>query len=293
MRKAGIPKLCILAMAAIVFVAGRAFAADAVLSAPEHVGVGKPFLVMVSAEDLPDEGVAEWRGGKVALDFRKDGNRHTALAMFGTEADESPGTPFPLEVRLNVRGKTEKLSKNISLNAVEYTVQHLSLPEKMVTPPKEVLDRINREAAMVKSALAGSRPERLWEVPFVSPLNGAVTSPYGTTRTMNGTKKGIHKGVDLRAAVGTPVAAPARGVVVLAEDLYFAGKCVYVDHGSGVFSVMMHLSEIAVKAGDMVEPTDVIGKTGQSGRVTGPHLHFGVRVQGKWVNPLSLLAGQS
>jgi murein DD-endopeptidase MepM/ murein hydrolase activator NlpD len=108
---------------------------------------------------------------------------------------------------------------------------------------------------------------------------------------MNKTAKGFHKGVDLRAVLGTPVAAPSRGVVALADDLYFAGKCVYIDHGNGVFSVMMHLSEISVKAGDKVEPGDLVGKTGQTGRVTGPHLHFGVRVQGKWVNPLPLFEG--
>ncbi|MFP4481890.1 MAG: M23 family metallopeptidase [Thermovirgaceae bacterium] len=290
MMKNGLIKSCLVMLFTAVLLVGQGIAAEIILTAPDHAGIGKPFTVMVSAEDLPDEGVLSWRGIEVPLDFRKEGNRHFAMVMLGSQADEAPGTSPTVKVRLNVRGKERILEKAIRLKAIEYPVQHLSVPEKMVTPPKEVLERIREETAMVKEALARSRPKRLWDIPFVPPLEGAVTSPYGTTRTMNGMKKGIHKGVDLRAAMGTPVAAPAAGVVALAGDLYFAGKCVYIDHGNGVFSVMMHLSEIAVQTGDPVGAGDVIGKTGQSGRVTGPHLHFGVRVHGKWVNPLPLVA---
>ncbi|MGC9372102.1 MAG: M23 family metallopeptidase [Thermovirgaceae bacterium] len=290
MLKRGLFQSFCVALFAVVFLSGRTLAADIILTAPDYAGIGKPFTVMVFTEDLPDEGALSWRGTEVPMDFRKEGNGHFALVMLGSQADEEPGTDFVMEVRLNIRGKTEVLEKQVTLKAVTYPVQHLSVPKKMVTPPEEVLERIRRESAMVKKALAGSNPGRLWEIPFVPPLEGTVTSPYGTTRTMNGVKKGIHTGVDLRAAMGTPVVAPAGGVVVLADDLYFAGKCVYIDHGNGVFSVMMHLSEIAVQDGDTVRPGDLVGKTGRSGRVTGPHLHFGVRVHGKWVNPLPLIA---
>ena len=281
-------KFILAVMMLFIFAANGAFAAEVILTAPGRVEVGKPFTVMVSVEDPPEGGVLFWRETKVPLDFRKEADRYVALAMLGTEADETGGASFSLEAEITARGQKRELSREVMLVTVEYPEQHLSLSENMVTPPKDVLDRINREAAMVKEALAGSSPERMWEVPFHPPLKGAVTSPYGTKRTMNKTAKGFHKGVDLRAVLGTPVAAPSRGVVALADDLYFAGKCVYIDHGNGVFSVMMHLSEISVKAGDKVEPGDLVGKTGQTGRVTGPHLHFGVRVQGKWVNPLPL-----
>lgn len=290
MKRYGFIIFCCMAFLAAILPVGQAAAAEIVITAPDYAGVGDPFTVMVSSEDLPDEGRLLWRGSEIPLDFRKEGNRHFALVMLGSQADEKAGLSAPMEVRLDVRGEEKKFVKKITLRAVDYPVQHLSVPDKMVSPPKEVLDRIKRELAMVKKALAKSQPDRLWEVPFVAPLTGAVTSPYGTIRTMNGVKKGIHTGVDLRAAMGTPVAAPARGIVVLAEDLYFAGKCIYIDHGNGVFSVMMHLSEIAMQAGDSVRAGDVIGKTGRSGRVTGPHLHFGVRVHGKWVNPLPLVA---
>ena len=287
-----ISKMFILAVLMLFIIsANRVFAAEVILTSPVRVGVGNPFTVMVSVEDPPESGVLLWREAKVPLDFGKEGDMYVALAMLGTEADEAAGAFCPLKVQVTARGRKMKLLKEVRLAAVEYPVQHLSLPENMVTPPKDVMDRINREAAMVKKALEQSRPERMWEIPFHPPLRGAVTSPYGTKRTMNKTAKGFHKGVDLRAAVGTPVVAPSRGVVALADDLYFAGKCVYIDHGNGVFSVMMHLSEISVKAGDIVKTGDLVGKTGQSGRVTGPHLHFGVRVQGKWVNPLPLFEG--
>ncbi len=294
MLQVGLVKSFCATLFAVAFLAGRAFAADIILTAPDYAEIGNPFTVMVSTDDLPDKGVLSWRGMEVPLDFRKDGNRYFSLTMLGSQADEEPVSGSFVEVRLNIRGQTKVLKKQVTLRAVRYPVQHLSVPKKMVTPPEEVLDRIRRESAMVQKALAGSYPGRLWEIPFVPPLEGAVTSPYGTTRTMNGVKKGIHTGVDLRAAMGTPVVAPAGGVVVLADDLYFAGKCVYIDHGRGVFSVMMHLSEIAVSTGDRVRSGDLVGKTGCSGRVTGPHLHFGVRVHGKWVNPLPLVAkGQS
>jgi len=290
MKRHGLIIFCCIAFLAAVLPVGQAAADEVIITAPDYAGVGDPFMVMVSTEDPPDEGSLLWRGTEIPLDFRKEGNRHSALVMLGSQADEAAGGSSTMEVRLDVRGKGKKFVKKIALKAVDYPVQHLSVPDKMVSPPKEVLDRIRRESAMVEKALDKSQPDRLWEVPFVAPLKGAVTSPYGTTRTMNGVKKGIHTGVDLRAAMGTPVASPARGIVVLAEDLYFAGKCIYIDHGNGVFSVVMHLSEIAVQAGDHVRAGDVIGKTGRSGRVTGPHLHFGVRVHEKWVNPLPLVA---
>jgi murein DD-endopeptidase MepM/ murein hydrolase activator NlpD len=290
MQKIGLIKSLSVALFLLAFLAGRTFADDIILTAPDYAKIGNPFTVMVTTDDFPEKGILSWRGIEVPLDFRKEKNRYFALVMLGSQADEEPVTDSVVEVCLNIRGKTEVLKKQVTLKAVTYPVQHLSVPKKMVTPPEEVLDRVRRESAMVKKALAVSKPGRLWEIPFVPPLEGAVTSPYGTTRTMNGVKKGIHTGVDLRAAVGTSVVAPAGGMVVLADDLYFAGKCVYIDHGNGVFSVVMHLSEIAVKAGDTVRPGDLVGKTGRSGRVTGPHLHFGVRVHGKWVNPLPLVA---
>jgi murein DD-endopeptidase MepM/ murein hydrolase activator NlpD len=134
-----------------------------------------------------------------------------------------------------------------------------------------------------------SAPSRLWDGGWVRPVPDPANSAFGKRSVFNGQPRSPHSGADFMSAAGTPVTAPNAGRIVLAGARYFAGDTVVIDHGLGVFSLFAHLSAIDVRVGDTVKGGDVIGRVGATGRVTGPHLHWAVRVNGARVDPLSLL----
>ena len=168
-------------------------------------------------------------------------------------------------------------------------VQALRVDKKYVDPPAEVRERIRRDREKAGKALDNYSPERLWTAPFARPVSGSVSSKFGLKRVFNDQPRGVHRGLDLRGAEGTPILACADGRVVLADDLYFSGNAVYIDHGQGVFTSYLHMSRILVRPGDVVRRGQVIGKVGSTGRVTGPHLHLSLIVLGQAVDPEPLL----
>ena len=131
--------------------------------------------------------------------------------------------------------------------------------------------------------------ERLWSGGFLRPVPGDSTSSFGRRSVFNGQPRSPHSGTDFRGAEGTRITAPNAGIVVLAADLYFSGNVVIIDHGWGLYSYFAHLSSIAVEDGIRVEQGDVVGDVGATGRVTGPHLHWTVRLNDARVDPLSLM----
>jgi murein DD-endopeptidase MepM/ murein hydrolase activator NlpD len=139
-------------------------------------------------------------------------------------------------------------------------------------------------------AFAILTPERLWRGQFDAPVPGEPNSSFGRLTITNGKPAGRHQGADFRAATGTPVQAPNAGRVVLARNLYFAGNTVIIDHGLGVFSLLAHLSRIGVQPGTVVTRGEVVGESGATGRVTGPHLHWAVRFGEMTVDPISLMS---
>jgi murein DD-endopeptidase MepM/ murein hydrolase activator NlpD len=151
------------------------------------------------------------------------------------------------------------------------------------------LERIHKEQALKQQVFAHKSPLRLWRGSFVVPLVSIVTEPFGTARTFNGAVQSVHQGLDYRAERGTPISAMNSGTILLARDLFFEGNIVVIDHGQGLLSLYLHLSEIGVKEGDQVERGQVVGKTGATGRVTAPHLHVAVRWQGIYLDPARLL----
>ena len=168
-------------------------------------------------------------------------------------------------------------------------VQALRVDKKYVDPPAEVQERIRRDREKAGKALGNYSPKRLWTAPFARPVPGGVSSRFGLRRVFNDQPRGVHRGLDLRGAEGTPILACADGRVVLADDLYFSGNAVYIDHGQGVFTSDLHMSRILVRPGDVVRRGQVIGKVGSTGRVTGPHLHLSLIVLGQAVDPEPLL----
>jgi len=210
------------------------------------------------------------------LSFSADG---MALAAVGLELK-----PGPQKLTL-ANGETH----TIPIAPHQYRTGVITVPPQFVSPPPKVLKRIQEEAAVKKVAFATRSPRR-WTGPFAAPAETPQTSPFGTRRTYNGKTRSIHQGLDFRAAIGTPITATHSGKVLIARDMYYEGGFVVLDHGEGLFSLYMHLSKFEVKEGDTVEQRQPLALSGGSGRVTGPHLHFGVQWQGLYMEPATLLS---
>ncbi|WP_027723247.1 M23 family metallopeptidase [Maridesulfovibrio zosterae] len=259
------------------------------LAYPKKVGLGEAFLVRLTS-DKPLESVSvEWKGKTVKPEIREWKERYVALAMFGTDVLFDKTGKDRLVIKYVSDGKNRSLGRTIKVAKKKYKIQRLTLPENMVTPPQEVYDKISRDREEVKAAKASMSDQRKWFLPFQRPTKGSQSSPYGAQRILNGKPKNPHRGLDFRGSKGTAVKAMADGKVVLVGDHYYAGNCVYLDHGNGVVTMYFHLSRIDVKEGEIVDRGQVIGGIGATGRVTGPHLHMSVSVQGRLVDPAYVL----
>ena len=185
--------------------------------------------------------------------------------------------PAKLTVR-HADGSTEEFAYAIADR--EFDIQRIDgLPPKMVTPDPEVMNRIKDDSRQAREARTERFTENFLENGFIWPALGPISGVYGSQRILNGEPRAPHWGVDIAVPTGTPVVAPADGIVTLAHpDMYFSGATLFIDHGLGMVSAFLHLSEIDVKVGDVVKQGDVIAKVGASGRATGPHLDWRINV---------------
>ena len=170
-----------------------------------------------------------------------------------------------------------------------FRTRTLTVDAAFVNPPPSALERIAREAAELNALWSKSSSTRLWNGPFIRPVPDPANSAFGTRSILNGEPRSPHSGADFNSMEGRPIKAPNAGRVVVAGERYFTGNTVVIDHGLGLFSLFAHLSEMDVHVGDSVTTGHVIGKVGATGRVTGPHLHWSVRLNDARVDPLSLL----
>ncbi|MDR1126011.1 MAG: M23 family metallopeptidase, partial [Deltaproteobacteria bacterium] len=199
---------------------------------------------------------------------------------------DSKAAALPLRL---VCGPEELYSASILTEQRTYPSQPLTVEQKYVTPDPSLTERIQQESRRNRAILASITPQCYWSLPLVRPVQGIITSEFGFRRILNGQPRSPHRGVDFRGAAGTPILACAAGKVVLAEEQYYSGNFMIIDHGLGVYSNYAHLSEFKSKVGDLVEAGQVIGLVGDTGRVTGPHLHFGLNVLGEAVTPESIM----
>ncbi|WP_291325980.1 M23 family metallopeptidase [Desulfovibrio sp. UCD-KL4C] len=281
-------KTFILALVCCLFFASSAFAAVS-LAYPQKAGLGEPFLVRITSDTNLDSVSAKWLGATVQPEIKNWKGKSVALVMFGTDVLNDKAGKKTLAISVVENGKERIFKRKIKIYNKKYKVQRLTLPEKMVTPPKEVLERIRHDRVEVKAAKETQSAKRMWFVPFQKPTKGSQSSPYGARRILNGKPKNPHRGLDFRGAKGTAVHAMADGKVILVSSHYYAGNSIYIDHGNGVVTMYFHLSRFGVKEGDMVVRGQTIGRIGSTGRVTGPHLHVSVSVQGRLVDPNFLL----
>jgi murein DD-endopeptidase MepM/ murein hydrolase activator NlpD len=257
---------------------------------PAIVESGSPELIRVVAPAATSvEG--EWFGHKIQF-FRKN-SQSAWYALAGVDV-EAAAVPTTLRITAHLAGDTtQDLSQNIPIHAAHYRTGSLTVSPKFVEPGPEDQQQIAVAVQTKQKAFAASdsnlKAKPQWSGSFATPVKAQPTDSFGTRRMFNGKLASIHKGMDFRAAAGTPVLAGNVGTVLLAQPLYYEGNCVMIDHGQGLVSISMHLSRIDVKPGDKVTRGQQLGLSGATGRVTGPHLHWAIRWQGAMLDPAKLL----
>ena len=226
-------------------------------------------------------------GKPVPLFPVEDGRRWRGLV--GIDLSVEPGS-VPVTVQATAAGGAEARETYVlAVRPKQFPTRRLRVAPRYVDPPPEVVERILREAREVAALFEVSSPERLWSGGFRKPVPGPATSSFGRRSVFNGQARNPHSGTDFRSGAGTPVQAPAGGRVVLTGDQYFSGQVVILDHGGGLYSYFAHLSRITVTEGDLVARGGVVGEVGATGRVTGAHLHWTVRLNEARIDPLALL----
>ena len=195
---------------------------------------------------------------------------------------------FSSPISLSCYHKDTKLI-NLHITEYPYKKEFLNVDKKRVFLNDKDLARAIKEKPIKKAIYKKSADEFLFNSPFELPLNSFITSYYGNKRVFNKKKESQHLGNDFRAKVGTPIPVSNDGKVVFVGDLFFSGQLVAVDHGLNIFSVYAHLSKIKVNKGDFVKKGDILGLSGATGRVSGPHLHWGVKINGSWIDGFSLV----
>lgn len=246
---------------------------------PSKIYQGDAFMVRVSGLKKKAEPSAVLNNK--SLSFSSCG-KGCFVAIGAVDLTASPGTyKIPLKV-----GRRKSMLRMRVLESRFETI-HLTLPEEKVSPGTEDIERIKKEADLLNSLwLVDSG--KLWEGSFVLPLDNPLSTSFGTKRIINKETVSLHRGLDMQGEEGEGIKASNTGRVVLTEEFFFGGKTVVVDHGQGIFTVYMHLSNFNVCPGDLVSKDDIIGFVGSSGRSSGPHLHFGVKVKGVSTNPVSI-----
>ncbi len=173
-----------------------------------------------------------------------------------------------------------------------YKEQHITLTgkkKKYLNPNLAHLDRIKRERPILSKARKVFSNKKLSNKNFIRPVDGITTSPFGFKRFFNGKARRAHSGLDYAGKTGTPIKAAAAGKIIISDDFFFNGNAVFIDHGQGLISVYIHLNKRLVESGQIIKQGDIIGTIGQTGRATGPHLHFGVYLNQTVINPNVLL----
>jgi murein DD-endopeptidase MepM/ murein hydrolase activator NlpD len=255
-----------------------------------RIAAGEPLRIVVEspeplaslAGEFLDEPVHMTRVGS---DDR--GERWSGWSM--VPLDEQAGL-FAIEmVGVGANGRPAGGSRAVTVEHKEFPEEQLQVEPRFVNPPPEVAERLARERRQLGVIYRSRRPAPSYREAFVRPVPGEPTSVFGMRRLYNGEPRSPHPGLDLRAPTGTSVVASGPGLVVLARDLYYSGGTVILDHGGGLFTLYAHLSEILVEEGQAARGGQRIGRSGATGRVTGPHLHWGAKIGNRPFDPTALL----
>jgi len=265
--------------------------------APPRARPGDAVLVAVTGVPAADAaGASGTASGSASASGTASGTASgRRLRFFPTPSGAQAIAALPIElepgilsIEVRIPGRADPLRATVEIVDPAFPETKLSVEPKFITPSPDQRKRMEEDQAAFREAFGRPFEAPLFTGPFGRPRDAATTGQYGERRTFNGKKQSQHYGTDLAGAVGEPVQATNDGVVVLVRDCFASGKSIAVSHGAGLFSVYFHLSGFDVRHGDRVRRGQPIGKVGQTGRVTGPHLHFGVKVGDLYVDPESV-----
>jgi murein DD-endopeptidase MepM/ murein hydrolase activator NlpD len=251
---------------------------------PAKLVRGSPVLFRVSVPMRAYSVTGTWLGHE--LQFFRNGKYWYALG--GIPVETAAGA-YRLELSESLASGAVKVEKNIRIATAKYPQIPIHVAKRFTEPTAKQLRQISADKEIKKDVFAGATPKRLWDGDFRAPVSAPISDVFGTERVFNGEVKSRHLGLDYAAPAGTPVHAINDGTVILARGLYFEGGFVVIDHGQGLLSLYLHLSQFKVKEGDKVKTGQLIALSGSSGRATGPHLHLAIRWQQAYLNPAVLL----
>src|SRR5499426_744345 len=281
-------RILVIAMALLSLLDGYSFgrpAAKASGTRPTEIFQGDIVELRIPGMGLSS---VEGRMGKAMVPFFSNGSGDYT-AFVGVDLEAKPGLVTVIVKGITTTGIQRDSQISLLIKPKAFKKESFSVGAEFDQLSPDVLERIRKDQDEFARAFMTSSPDRLWRGPFVLPVSSEVSSPFGYRRVINGAPRAPHTGVDLRAPLGTPVLAANHGRVALTGDFFFSGKSVVLDHGGGLYTMYFHLSELRVDAGAEVHRGDVIGLSGMTGRVTGPHLHWGARVNSARVDPFQLI----
>ena len=255
---------------------------------PAAIVNGAPVLFQVK----PPTQLAALRGTWLEheLSFYYDPAAKAWYAFAGAGLKTSAGN-YPLVMTGQTRkGDSLSYQQKIHVSHAKYRTVALTVAKQFTEPNPAQVEAIHKEEALKKDIFEQSAPRREWAGRFVPPVDAPVSDQFGTQRKFNGKTQSVHQGLDYHVSQGTPVYAVNAGTVILARPLFFEGNCVVIDHGQGLLTLYLHLSEFKVKEGDVVKRGQELGLSGATGRATGAHLHVAARWQGVYLNPATLFA---
>jgi murein DD-endopeptidase MepM/ murein hydrolase activator NlpD len=281
-------------VAAVLLLSATSFAQSAPRWAlryqPARVVNGTPVLFQITTPKPARSLSAKWLDHEVSFSF--DADQKAWFGLAGASLETKPGT-YPIELRAETTsGQALTYKQGIKVLRQRYPKVTLTVPGRYTAPDPEQLRIIERDKEVKAEAFKALTAEREWKGSFQRPVTAEISDVFGVQRIFNGAVQSTHQGLDFRVPTGTPVSAVNGGTVILARPLYFEGNCVVIDHGQGLLTLYLHLSEMRVKEGERVAKGQPIGLSGGTGRATGPHLHLAVRWQGVYLNPAGLLSLQ-
>jgi murein DD-endopeptidase MepM/ murein hydrolase activator NlpD len=260
----------------------RSMTAQDISLSSENMARGEVILINIKAGEETTPRVV-WMGKEISFVFNR--TRGAWQGFLAADLNQKEGD---YEATVNIAPSDTERRISIHVSDKDYGVRRLTLPKDKVELNATALKRVNAEAEVVSALWKAKDTIPTWKGIFLMPVDGEVVGIFGKRSVINGLERSPHTGLDLSGNAGTPVRAINNGKVVLIADHFFTGNTVFLDHGGGIITMYCHLQKVLVKAGDRMDKGQVLGLVGSTGRATGPHLHWGMRVNGARVNPLTL-----
>jgi hypothetical protein len=254
---------------------------------PEKIPLGGIALATIEINNKIKLLDVRFLGEKIPYHF--DPSSQDYFVLIGASLDCEPGTHI-LTIKWQGPDGPDLYFHEVRVTARSFPEERLSVPEHMVEFPPKILERVLNDQKALKETCNKISYKLYWQRPFIWPVNSEILSPFGLRRIFNNKPRSPHSGVDLRAPEGTPILASNYGKVAMARDCYLSGKTVILDHGGGLYTLYAHFVSYKVREGQEVKRGQVVGLAGATGRATGPHLHWGVSLLGKRLDPAELMA---